>query len=134
MLLKRLYHDGLAQASYLVGCQATGDALVIDANRDVDQYLAAAAREGLRITAVTETHIHADYVSGSRELAARSGARLYLSAEGTSDWQYGFAQAVGATLVRDGDTFEVGNLRVEVMHTPGHTPEHVAFLLTDTAA
>lgn len=134
MLLKRLYHDGLAQASYLVGCQATGDALVIDANRDVDQYLTAAAREGLRITAVTETHIHADYVSGSRELAARSGARLYLSAEGTSDWQYGFAQAAGATLVHGGDTFEVGNLRVEVMHTPGHTPEHVAFLLTDTAA
>lgn len=134
MLLKRFYHDGLAQASYLVGCQATGDALVIDANRDVEQYLEAAAREGLRITAVTETHIHADYVSGSRELAARSGARLYLSAEGTPDWQYAFAADAGATLLRDGDTFKVGNLSVAAMRTPGHTPEHITFLLTDTAA
>lgn len=134
MLLKRFYHDGLAQASYLVGCQATGDALVIDANRDVDQYLEAATREGLRITAVTETHIHADYVSGSRELAARSGARLYLSAEGAPEWQYAFARDAGATLVRGGDTFKVGNLLVAVLHTPGHTPEHISFMLTDTAA
>jgi hydroxyacylglutathione hydrolase len=134
MLLTRIYDDKLAQASWLVGCQATGEALVIDANRDVEQYLRAAAAEGLRITHVTETHIHADFVSGSRELAERAGARLFLSDEGDADWKYAFAAGAGATLVRDGDTFMVGNLRLVVMHTPGHTPEHVSFMLTDTPA
>ena len=134
MLLKRFYDTPLAQASYLIGCQATGDALVIDPNRDVEQYVAAAAAEGLRIAHVTETHIHADFVSGSRELAARTGARLYLSAEGGTDWQYGFAKADGAELLRDGSRFSVGRVRVDVLHTPGHTPEHLAFMITDTAA
>ncbi|HEY0994676.1 MAG TPA: rhodanese-like domain-containing protein [Gemmatimonadaceae bacterium] len=134
MLLKRFYDTKLAQASYLLGCQATGEALVIDANRDADQYLEAAQDEGLRITHVTETHIHADFVSGSRELASRSQARLLLSAEGGSDWQYAFAEGDGATLLRGGDTFMVGNLRVEVLHTPGHTPEHLCFVVTDTPA
>lgn len=133
MFFKRFYDDGLAQASYLIGCQATGDALVIDANRDIQQYLDAAAAEKLRITHVSETHIHADYVSGSRELAKRTGAQLYLSAEGGKDWQYGFAKSDGATLLKDGDVIKVGNIRIEVMHTPGHTPEHISFLVTDTA-
>lgn len=134
MLLKRFYDDSLAQASYLVGCQATGDALVIDPNRDSEQYLAAAEAEGLRIAAVTETHIHADFVSGSRELAARTGAKLYLSDEGDANWKYAFAAAAGAVLVRNGDTFWVGNIKLEVLHTPGHTPEHICFMLTDTRA
>ena len=134
MLLKRFYDTKLAQASYLVGCAATGEALVIDPNRDAEQYVAAAAGEGLRITHVTETHIHADYVSGSRELAARTGARLFLSREGGHDWQYAFAAADGATLLGDGDVFMVGNIRIEAIHTPGHTPEHLTFLVTDTPA
>jgi hydroxyacylglutathione hydrolase len=134
VFIQRFYHDGLAQASYLIGCQKTGEALVIDANRDVDQYITAADREGLRVTHVTETHIHADYLSGSRELAARTGARLFLSAEGGSDWQYAFASAAGATLLRDGDIIAVGNLRFDVVHTPGHTPEHLVFVVTDTPA
>ncbi len=134
MLLKRFYDDRLAQASFLVGCQATGEAIVIDPNRDVEQYLAAAKAEGLHITHVTETHIHADFVSGSRELASRAGATLLLSAEGGSDWQYRFAADAGATLLRDGDSFMVGNLRFDVMHTPGHTPEHLTFIVTDTPA
>jgi len=133
MLLKRFYDDGLAQASYLIGCAATGEAIVIDANRDVQQYLDAAAAERLRITHVSETHIHADYVSGSRELAKRAGATLFLSAEGGPDWQYAFATSDAATLVKDGDVIIVGNIRLEVMHTPGHTPEHISFLVTDTA-
>lgn len=132
MLLKRFYHEGLAQASFLIGCQQTGEALIVDANRDLDQYVAAAQAAGLRITHVTETHIHADFVSGSRELAARTGARLLLSAEGGQDWQYRFATESGATLLRDGDTFAVGNIRLEAIHTPGHTPEHLTFLVTDT--
>ena len=134
MLLKRFFHEGLAQASYLVGCQQTGEALIVDANRDVDQYIAAARSAGLRITHVTETHIHADYVSGSRELAATTGAKLLLSAEGGQDWQYKFAREDGATFLQDGDTFAVGNVRIEAMHTPGHTPEHLTFLVTDTLA
>ncbi|HEX6645066.1 MAG TPA: MBL fold metallo-hydrolase [Gemmatimonadales bacterium] len=134
MLLKRFYDTKLAQASYLVGCAATGEAIVIDPNRDADQYVAAAASERLRITDVTETHIHADFASGSRELAARTGARLHLSAEGGRDWQYEFAAGDGASLLHDGDSFMVGNIRFQVLHTPGHTPEHLSFLVTDTAA
>src|SRR5688500_12654548 len=134
MILKRFYDDKLAQASYLIGCAATGEALVVDANRDADPYLRDAEAQGVRITHVTETHIHADYVSGSRELAARTGATMYLSDEGDESWKYAFAKEDGAVLLKDGDTFEVGNIVIEAVHTPGHTPEHLAFLVTDTAA
>src|SRR5512147_2976459 len=130
MLLKRFYDDALAQASYLIGCSATGQALVVDPNRDVDQYLAAADAEDLRITHVTETHIHADFVSGARELAHRSGAQLYLSDEGGPDWTYAFGREAGAVLMKDGHTFMVGNIRVQARHTPGHTPEHMTFFVT----
>ena len=133
MFLRRFYDDHLAQASYLIGCQASGEAVVVDANRDVEQYVAAAAAEGLRITHVTETHIHADFVSGSRELAERSGATLLLSCAGGPAWQYAFAQDAGAQLIGDGARFQVGAVRFDVMHTPGHTPEHLTFLVTDTA-
>ena len=134
MLLKRFYDTNLAQASYLIGCAATGDAIVIDPNRDVEQYIRAATAEGMRITRVTETHIHADFVSGSRELAHRAGAELLLSDEGDADWKYAFVAEAGATLLHDGDTFMVGNLKFDVWHTPGHTPEHLSFLVTDTPA
>ena len=134
MILKHFYDEKLAQASWLVGCAATGEALVVDPNRDADAYVDAAEREGLRITHVTETHIHADFVSGARELAARTGARLHLSDEGGDDWRYAYAREHDAALLRDGDVFLVGNVRVRAMHTPGHTPEHLAFVVTDTAA
>ena len=134
MLLKRFYDTKLAQASYLIGCQKTGEAIVIDANRDVAQYIAAAAEEGVRVTHVSETHIHADFVSGSRELAQRTGAKLLLSDEGDADWKYAFAAESGATLLHDHDVFMIGNLKFEVLHTPGHTPEHIAFMVTDTPA
>ena len=134
MYLQRFYDDSLAQASYLVGCAATGEALVVDPGRDVAQYIETAKREGLRVTHVTETHIHADFVSGARELAAATGAQLLLSAEGGAEWQYAYAADEGATLLRDGDVVRVGNVRVEAMHTPGHTPEHLCFVVTDTAA
>src|SRR5688572_30965833 len=104
MLLRYFYDTKLAQASYLVGCAATGEALVVDPNRDVDQYVRTAEGEGMRITHVTETHIHADFVSGARELAARTGATLYLSDEGGVDWTYAFARQEGAVLLKDRDT------------------------------
>lgn len=134
MFFRRLYDDQLAQASYLLGCQATGEALVVDPNRRVDAYLEAAQAEGLRITHVTETHIHADFVSGARELAHRAGARLLLSDAGGDDWRYRYAAEAGAELLRDGASFCVGRMAITVLHTPGHTPEHLAFLVTDTAA
>ena len=134
MFFRRFYDDGLAQASYMVGCDGTREVVVFDASRDIAQYLAVAAAERLRITQVTETHIHADFVSGSRELAARTGAKLLLSAEGGTDWQYKFAASDGATLLKNGSSFTAGRVRFDVMHTPGHTPEHLAFLVTDLAA
>jgi hydroxyacylglutathione hydrolase len=129
MLFKHIYDEDLAQGSYLIGCQATGEAVVVDARRDIEIYLDEAARRGLRIVAVTETHIHADYLSGSRELAHATGARLYLSDEGDADWKYAF----GGEHLRHGDTIDVGNIRLEAVHTPGHTPEHLSFLVTDRA-
>jgi len=107
MIFARFYDDHLAQASYLIGCGATGTAVVIDPNRGVDEYIAAAEAEGLRITAVTETHIHADFVSGVRELAARTGATAYLSGCGPPEWQYRFGRDPGVVLLADGDTLKV---------------------------
>lgn len=134
MLLKYFYDETLAQASYLIGCARTGEAMVIDPMRNVEPYLQAAAREGLRITHVTETHIHADFVSGVRELAARTGAKMYLSDMGDAAWKYAYPEVDRAILVCDGDSWMVGNIKVEVIATPGHTLEHIAFMITDTAA
>ncbi len=134
MFFRQFYDTPLAQASYMVGCQATGEAIVIDPSRDVEPYVRTAEQEGFRIISVTETHIHADFVSGSRELSALTGARMLLSAEGGHDWQYAFAAADNAQLLHDGDTFMVGNIKFDVMHTPGHTPEHLSFIVTDTPA
>jgi hydroxyacylglutathione hydrolase len=134
MLLKRLYDPKLAQASYLIGCPITGEALVVDPNRDIDPFFQAANEEGLRIAHVTETHIHADFVSGARELAHRSGARLYLSSAGGREWSYHYAAESNAVLLADGFEFMVGSVAIRVLHVPGHTPEHLTFLVTDTKA
>ena len=129
MLLERIYDEDLAQASYLIGCQANGEALVVDPRRDVQQYLDLAARHGLRIVAVTETHVHADFLSGTRELVAATGATGYVSGEGGEDWTYRF----NAEVLHDLDTLTLGNLTITARHTPGHTPEHLSFLVTDGA-
>ena len=133
MLFRQIADPGLAQYAYLVGCQKTGEALVVDPERDVDRYLAAAAEAGLTITHVAETHIHADFLSGAQALAEQAGARLYLSAEGeTEGWGSAWAKdRRDVTFLRDGDTFQVGNIDVRAVHSPGHTPEHLAFLVTD---
>lgn len=130
MYFQHIYDKGLAQGSYLIGCQKEGVAAVIDPKRDVDTYLTLAQENNLQITHILETHIHADFLSGSRELAALTGANMYLSDEGGADWQYAF-EHIG---LRDGDKIAVGNLVFDVLHTPGHTPESISFLLTDKPA
>jgi len=130
MFFQHIYDKSLAQASYLIGCQAKGEAIVIDAKRDIDTYLQIAKENNLKITHITETHIHADFLSGSRELTAVTGADLYLSDEGGDDWQYQFPH-IG---LRNGNIIRIGNLTIKVIHTPGHTPESISFLLIDHPA
>ena len=134
MLLRRIFDDKLAQASYLVADEHQKVAMIVDPNLNLAQYIDAAARDSVRITHVTETHIHADFVSGARHLSAATGAQLLLSDSGTPDWKYVFAKEAGATMLTDGSTFMVGYIRAEAVHTPGHTPEHLTFLITDTAS
>lgn len=132
MLLRQVFDPYLAQYAYLIGCQKTGEALIIDPERDIDQYQKLAADNGLTITAVAETHIHADFVSGAREFAANPAVHLYLSDEGGPGWTYAWPSSRTNThLLKDGDTFMVGKIKVEAVHTPGHTPEHMSFLITD---
>jgi hydroxyacylglutathione hydrolase len=130
MFFQHIYDKTLAQASYLIGCQKTGESIVIDAKRDVDTYLEIAKQNNLKITHITETHIHADFLTGSRELAKLTGAKMYLSDEGGEGWLYEFPH-IG---LKDGSVIKVGNLTLKVMHTPGHTPESISFLLTDHPA
>ncbi len=130
MLFQHIYDKSLAQASYLIGCQKAGVAAVIDPKRDVDTYIDIAMQNSMKITHIFETHIHADFLSGARELAALTGADMYLSDEGGPDWQYEFPHKG----LKHGDIIKVGNLIFEVIHTPGHTPESISFLLTDTPA
>ena len=129
MLIERIYDEDLAQASYLIGCQAKGEALVVDPRRDIAVYQSLAAANGMKIVAVTETHIHADFLSGTRELAAATGATAHVSGEGGTDWQYGFE----AERLNDNDVISLGNITAKALHTPGHTPEHLSFLITDGA-
>ncbi|MGZ5287464.1 MAG: MBL fold metallo-hydrolase [Flavisolibacter sp.] len=130
MFFQHIYDKTLAQASYFIGCQKAGVAAVIDAKRDVDTYLEIAKANNMKITHIFETHIHADFLAGSRELAKLTGADLYLSDEGGEGWEYEFPHHG----LKDGSKVEVGNLTFEVLHTPGHTPESISFLLTDNPA
>jgi hydroxyacylglutathione hydrolase len=123
VIFRQFLDDDRSCASYLVGCQSQGVAAVIDPQGDVERYSAVAERHGLRITEVTDTHIHADHTSGARELAQAVGATLRLGAGA----DVGFAYQPLA----DGDVIDVGNRRVKVIHTPGHTPEHVCLLVDD---
>jgi len=136
VFFRQIHDRKLSQYAYLVGCQETGEAIVVDPMRDVDRYLEVAAVEGLRVVAVAETHIHADFLSGARELAARAGVTVYASAEGGLEWQVRWLQesAYAHRLLRHGDVFHVGRVAFEVVHTPGHTPEHLCFLVSDAGA
>jgi hydroxyacylglutathione hydrolase len=133
MLFRQIFDPKLAQYAYLVGCQQTGEALIIDPERDIDRYVDAAEAEGLRITAVAETHIHADFLSGAREFAERYGTAVYLSDEGGEDWSSSWARddRYDAHFLKHGDSFRVGGIEIQAVHTPGHTPEHISFLIID---
>ncbi|MFG0292177.1 MAG: rhodanese-like domain-containing protein [Phycisphaerales bacterium JB050] len=137
MFMRMIYDEKLAQAAYLIGCQQTGEAIVIDPERDVDRYIELARENGLRIVATAETHIHADFLSGSRELAEQVGAKVYVSDEGDADWKYQWLdQKVGGgsydyQLLKDGDTILIGKIEIRAIHTPGHTPEHMVYMVTD---
>jgi hydroxyacylglutathione hydrolase len=126
LIFERVVTDGIAAISYLIGDDEEGTAAVIDPRPDVEIYLELARKTGVSITHVFETHIHADLVSGSRELADRTGtAKVYASSEGGAE--YGFDREA----VKDGDEFRFGSLILTVRHTPGHTPEHVSYVAAD---
>ena len=126
LIFERVLTDGIAAISYLIGDDEEGTAAVIDPRPDVEVYLDLARRCGVSITHIFETHIHADLVSGSRELADRTGtARIYASVEGGAE--YGFK----IEPVKDGDEFTFGALILTARHTPGHTPEHVSYVAAD---
>jgi hydroxyacylglutathione hydrolase len=122
MYFKQFYLGCLAHASYLIGSE--GEAVIVDPQRDVNQYLSEAETNGLKIKYVIETHLHADFVSGHRELAARSGAEIV------------FSEKAGATFphraVREGDELTIGKVVLRIIETPGHTPESISVLVIDT--
>lgn len=128
MIFDRFEDQGLAQFSYAVGDGSAGRVAIVDPRRDVDVYLEYAASRRLRITDVLETHIHADYCSGAMELADRADAVLWLSA-------YDDGEAYDVSFphreLQQGDVVALGDVHLEVLHTPGHTPEHISYLIYD---
>ncbi|HEX6206998.1 MAG TPA: rhodanese-like domain-containing protein [Actinomycetota bacterium] len=125
MFLERFHEEKLGHASYLVGSQDEGEALLVDPRRDVDPYLEAADRRGVRIGCALDTHGHNDYLSGLSEIAARTEAEILASAHGEARYPH--------RPLKDGQSLEVGEVVVEAMHTPGHTPEHLALLVRDAS-
>ena len=129
MFFYQRFIPGLAIYSYMIGDDKTKECAVIDPTRDVDEFIEIARREGLRITHVLETHVHADFVSGSRELKARLDGvpQIHASGMGGKEWTPPYADHV----VQDGDVLHMGAIRIEAMHTPGHTPEHMMWAMYD---
>ena len=122
LIFEKIESGGIAAYSYFIGDTRSGKAAVIDPRRDVEVYVELAETHGLKITHAVETHIHADFVSGSRELADRTGAGIFASVEGGA--KYGFP----VQPVHHGDELKVGGIVLKAIHTPGHTPEHMAYL------
>jgi hydroxyacylglutathione hydrolase len=124
MIIQQFFIDGLGCASYLVGCEVNGVAAAVDPDRDVRKYLQAAEEHHLKITHIIETHLHADHVSGNSDLAARTGARIYMHALAGAAFEH--------ETLNDGDLLQVGSVQMAVCHTPGHTPESITLLVGDT--
>src|ERR671936_1382472 len=123
MLFKQFYLESLGHASYFIGSEQTGEALVFDVRRDVDIYLAEARRQGMRLRYAADTHQHNDYLTGICELPARADVQLLAGARA----ELGYPVRPMA----DGERLEMGEVSFEVLHTPGHTPEHISLLVTD---
>jgi len=121
MVLRQFYLNCLAHASYLVGDEASRQAVVVDPQRDVEQYIAAAREQGLRITHVVLTHLHADFLAGHLELRDRTGATICLGAKADAEYEF-----VG---LKDGDSIDLGRVRLQALETPGHTPESISLLV-----
>jgi hydroxyacylglutathione hydrolase len=121
MYFKQFYLGCLAHASYLIGSE--GEAVVVDPQRDVDQYIGEAEAHGFKIKHVIETHLHADFVSGHRELAARTGADIIFGARAGAEFPH--------TAVNDGDEMRIGEVTLRFLDTPGHTPESISILVID---
>jgi hydroxyacylglutathione hydrolase len=130
VLFERFEDHGLAHHSYVVGCESAGIVAIVDPGRDVDVYQGFAHQRDLRITHVLETHVHADFASGAKELAERSGAELWLSAYDAGEL---YEVAFPHHRMHDGESLTLGRVRLEARHTPGHTPEHLSFLGFDLA-
>jgi hydroxyacylglutathione hydrolase len=130
MLIERFEDKGLAHYSYAVGCEGAGEVVIVDPRRDVDIYLDFVNARNLRIVGVLETHIHADFASGARTLAEATGATLYASAYDEGEL---YEAAFAHTPMSEGDAITMGKTRVVALHTPGHTPEHLSFLVYDLA-
>lgn len=130
MFFKQFYEDNFSQASYLIGCQCTGEAMIIDPIRDLTKYLKVADKEGFTITKAAETHIHADFASGIRDVANKLNASIYVSDEGKDEFNYK-NMPKQTHFVKHQDIIYLGKIKLEVLHTPGHPPESISFLLTD---
>src|SRR4026209_1795398 len=120
MYFKQFYLSCLAHASYLIGSE--GEAAVVDPQRDVDEYLAEADAQGLKIKYVIETHLHADFVSGHQEIAARTGAQIIFGEKADAEFEH--------RAVKDGEEIEMGSVTLRFIETPGHTPEGICVLIT----
>lgn len=123
MILRQYLHTDPVAASYLFGCGGCAAAAVVDPLGDIARYLDAAEQTGMRILYVIDTHVHADHVSSGRQLARAAGAEYVLFADADV--------AFAVRGVRDGEVLELGNVSIKILHTPGHTPEHISLLVTD---
>ena len=126
MIFKQFYLSCLAHASYLIGDEESGTAVVVDPQRDVDQYITFAAEHHLTIKHVILTHLHADFVAGHLELRDRVDAIIYLGAAAKAEYPF--------TPLHDGDVLEFGRVRLKALETPGHTPESISILIYDRSA
>jgi hydroxyacylglutathione hydrolase len=123
VIFRQFILENLGHASYLLGSEESGEALVLDVRRDVDAYFETARRHGVRIAYAVDTHQHNDYVTGLCELPARGQVELLASARAEVGYR--------ARPLRDGDRIEMGEVVLEVLHTPGHTPEHISLLVAN---
>ena len=123
MFVQQFFVKGLAHSSYLLGGAST--CAIIDPRRDIEIYLQAAADMGMKITHILETHLHADFISGHLDLAEATGAVIYAPKSAKCQFKH--------KAVKEGDTFKIEDMQIKVIETPGHTPEHISYIVTDTS-